>query len=127
LQRYNGTFTEIPATINPVANTATTTGISQFSDWTLVSSLVPTAAGVTISGRVILPDDIGLTKALVTLTNLQGESRAVLTRKFGSFLFADVTAGETYIISVSSRRFTFAPRVINVTEDITDLILEPTP
>jgi VCBS repeat-containing protein len=38
LHRYNGTFAQIPATVNPAANTATATGISQFSDWTLIAT-----------------------------------------------------------------------------------------
>ena len=82
----------------------------------------PTAASVSISGRVITPQEFGLTNALVTLTDSQGNSRTILTGKFGRFRFTDVASGETYIISVSSKRYTFAPQVITVNEDITDLI-----
>jgi hypothetical protein len=56
---------------------------------------------------------------------MQGESRTVLTGRTGRFRFADVTAGQTYIISVRSNRYTFAPQAITATEDVTDLILEP--
>ncbi|MGI8788787.1 MAG: DNA/RNA non-specific endonuclease [Pyrinomonadaceae bacterium] len=42
LQRYEGTFTQIPASINPSANTATAAGISEFSDWTLVATNITT-------------------------------------------------------------------------------------
>jgi len=81
----------------------------------------PTAAGVSISGRVIMPQELGLTNARVTLTDSQGNSRTILTRKLGNFRFADVAAGETYIISVTARRYTFASQVVTPIEDIADL------
>lgn len=85
----------------------------------------PTAASVSISGRVITPRNFGLTNASVTLTDSQGNARTIRTGKFGSFRFTDVAAGETYIISVSARRYTFAPQVITVNEDIEELIFYP--
>jgi predicted outer membrane repeat protein len=84
--------------------------------------LAPTASTVSISGRVITPQEFGLTNSLVTLTDMRGESRTILTGKFGSFRFIDVAAGETYILTVTSKRYIYAPQVINVTEDLTELI-----
>jgi hypothetical protein len=86
-----------------------------------VQMAAPTAAMVSISGRVIAPQELGLTNALVTLTDSQGESRTALTGKGGRFRFTNVTAGETYIISVSSKRYTYSPQVITVNEDLTEL------
>lgn len=83
--------------------------------------LAPTAASISISGRVITPQKFGLTNALITLTDTQGNSRTILTGKFGGFRFNDVTAGQTYILSVSSKRYTYAPQVINAMEDIEGL------
>ncbi len=79
----------------------------------------PTAATVSISGRVTTPQELGLTNAVMTLTDSNGESRSVRTGKFGNFRFTDVTVGETYILTVASRRYTFAPQVITVNEDLT--------
>jgi hypothetical protein len=87
-----------------------------------VGPLVPTAAGVSISGRVITPQELGLVNASVTLTDLRGESRTTLTRKFGSFYFANLTAGEIYVISIGSRRYTFMPQIVSPMEDLTGLI-----
>ena len=81
----------------------------------------PTAASVSISGRVITSQELGSTKALVTLTDSGGNSRTVLTGKGGSFRFTNVTAGETYILSVTSKRHTYMPQVITVNEDLTEL------
>jgi parallel beta-helix repeat protein len=85
----------------------------------------PTAASVSISGRVITSLELGLTSALVTLTDSQGNERTVLTGKLGSFRFANLAAGETYIISVSSRRYTYAPQIVTATEDFTGLVFVP--
>lgn len=87
--------------------------------------LSPTAASATVSGRVVLPFDIGLTGARVTLTDSRGNSRTVLSGKAGYFRFADVATGETYVVTVSARRYTFAPQVVNVTQDITELVFSP--
>jgi hypothetical protein len=68
----------------------------------------------------------GLNNALVTLTDTNGESRTVMTGKFGSFRFTDVLAGETYILTVTSKRYNYAPLVITANEDITELRFSPT-
>jgi hypothetical protein len=88
-------------------------------------SLAPTAAAISISGKVVTPQELGLTNAFVTLTDMQGNSRTVLTGKFGSFRFTNITAGETYILSVTSKRYTYAPQVITVNEDMTGLSFAP--
>lgn len=105
--------------VSATATNLMTGDTSEFSNARLVAP--PTAASVSISGRVILPQHFGLTNAFVTLTNSQGSSRTVLTGKFGSFRFTDVQAGETYILSVISKRYTYAPQMITVTGDIVGL------
>lgn len=85
----------------------------------------PTAANASVSGRVILPFGGGLTRARVTLTDSQGNSRSVFTGKFGRFNFDEVATGATYIVSVSARRYNFAPQVITVSEDISELTFTP--
>ena len=87
--------------------------------------VAPTAATVSISGRVVTPQEFGLTNARVTLTDSQGVSRTISTGKFGSFRFTDLTAGETYVLSASSRRYTYAPQVITPTEAVTGVIINP--
>jgi hypothetical protein len=98
---------------------------TSFSPFVIAEAVSPTASSVSISGRVITPQDLGLTNALVTLTDMQGNSRAVLTGRFGSFQFTNVTAGETYILSITSKRYTYSPQVITVTEDLTGLSFAP--
>lgn len=81
----------------------------------------PTAATVYISGRVLTPTGRGLSKARVTLLDSNGNSRTVLTGSFGYYRLDDVSVGETYIVGVVSKRFTFTTQVISVTDDIAGL------
>ncbi len=93
--------------------------------FTSLQLYVPTAAGVSVSGRVTTPEGNGLRGAVVTLTDEQGNSRSAVTAAFGYFRFEDVTAGENYLATVQSRRYTFAPRLIGLTDEITDLDFVP--
>jgi len=49
------------------------------------------------------------------------------TSSFGYYRFDDVLAGETYIVSVTSKRYSFAPQVVSVFEELTDLDFTPEP
>lgn len=94
--------------------------------WT--QPLAPSAAGVSISGRVLTPGaNAGLRGATVLLTPTHGPSRTTLSTSFGYYRFDDLTVGETYVISVASKRFSFSPRVLSVVDNVTelDLIAEP--
>lgn len=88
-------------------------------------TLAPTAAAVSVSGRVIMPKNAGLTNASVTITDTNGVSQTVRTGKSGNFHFADISAGETYILTVTAKRYSYAPQVISVTENITELNFFP--
>lgn len=83
--------------------------------------LAPTAAGVSVSGRVLTNDGRGLRNAIVTMTEPNGNNRSYRTGAFGYFVFEDVEVGQTYIFQVQSKRFTFAPQVVTVNEELTEL------
>ena len=87
----------------------------------ITPSLAPTAANVSVSGKVFTETGQGIANAKVTLTDENGESRTVYTSAFGYFEFEAVAAGQTYIFQVRSRRYRFAPQVVNVTEDIQEM------
>jgi hypothetical protein len=83
----------------------------------------PTAASVGISGRVLTANGQGIRNANVIITgNSLTEPLRVTTGAFGYYTFEGLTAGETYVITVESRRFTFqAPsRVVNLVDNLTD-------
>lgn len=77
----------------------------------------PTAASVSIGGRVFAGKSRGLSNALVYLTDSHGSIRIARTNSFGYYRFADIAAGQTVIISVVSKRLLFAPQIVSVSEE----------
>jgi hypothetical protein len=86
-----------------------------------IELLAPTAAGVELSGRVMTPDGRGLRNARVRLTGEDGATRTAITGSFGYYRFEDVATGETYVMSVASKRYSFDPRVVQVFDTLSDV------
>lgn len=80
-----------------------------------------TAAGVEVSGRVLTPDGRGLRNATVSMTDGSGTVRTATTSTFGYYRFDDVTVGESYVMSVASRRYRFNPRAVQILDNLTDV------
>jgi hypothetical protein len=80
----------------------------------------PTAANVTVGGRVLTADGRGIRNARVILTAPNGETRFAQTGVSGFYRFTDVAVGQTYILTVTSKRFVFAnpTRAVVVTDEI---------
>jgi len=91
------------------------------SPFVIAQVLAPTAANASISGRVLTAEGSGVRNAIVQLTDQQGNVRSVRTSSFGYYRFDDVPSGETYLLSVVSKRFQFAnpTRLISVVDDLT--------
>jgi len=98
-------------TITPTGGTAS----PKIVDVTLI--LTPGSTS-TISSRVTTPTGIGLRNAHVTLISSQGVSRSTTTSSFGVFSFSGVANGDTYTISISSKRYRFAPRITRILTDL---------
>ena len=108
-------------------NAAGTNGNSSPDEWMGVnnialSSSVISAAGAQVSGRVTTANGLGIKGAYVTIDDLAGASKTVMTSAFGYYSFSDVTVGSTYLVSIKSKRFTFLsnPRVVSVLADLAD-------
>lgn len=88
-----------------------------------VSLGAPTAANVTVAGRATTANGSGIYQARVALTDATGATRIVLTNSFGYYRFADVAAGETYIVAATHKRYQFTnpTRVLNVVEDLEEV------
>ena len=96
-----------------------TSGVSNFSDWA-IGNLAPTAAAVTISGRVFGAAG-SLRNADVTVTDADGNSRTVSSDLSGRYRFENVEAGQNYVFTVFSKRRRFAAQVVTVVEEMEDL------
>ncbi|MBS1793239.1 MAG: PD40 domain-containing protein [Acidobacteria bacterium] len=92
-----------------------------------ISLVTPTAAGVTVAGRVVSAAGGPPVRAKVVIADSRGNSRTAVANSFGSFRFTDVPSGETYVVTVVSKGGRFTPRVIGVTDSITDLVLNEDP
>ena len=99
--------------------TLCTQPLASLSPFTIVLT-APSASAVSVGGRVSAAGQ-GLRNAVVVLTDPQGVSHRALTSSFGYYRFDEVQAGETYVISVSSKRYQFATRVVGVSNDLTDV------
>ena len=116
-------------TVNAATNTFNAPGVSDFSQWS-AGTAVPTAANVEISGQVVTSSGEGVRNATVML--MGGELQAPIyaqTGTFGNYRFTDLPVGQTYVITVISKRYTFAnpSRVINLTDSVSDenFVAEP--
>jgi uncharacterized delta-60 repeat protein len=81
----------------------------------------PVSNTVIVAGRVSTPAGLGLRNAIVSLTDSAGERRTVTTSSFGLYSFTDIPSGGTFTVSVSSRRYRFAPRTIAAAGNLSDV------
>lgn len=92
--------------------------VTSFSPFVIAEFSQPTAALATVGGRIINDSGRGISRARVTLTNASGEARTVLTNSFGYYRFDEVSAGQTYILSVNHKLYNFTPQAVSVNEAI---------
>lgn len=87
------------------------------------NELIPSAANTSISGKVSTADGNGIRNVIVTLIAPNGEILTARTSSFGYFRFDEIAVGETYVISVASKRFTFKQptQILTVNEELTDI------
>ena len=89
--------------------------------WT--ASFAPTAAGVSIRGKIRTTNGAGIRNVRVTLTQIAtGEARSALSSAFGYYRFDDVMVGQIYLLTVNSKQFTFEPneRIVTLLDEIAD-------
>ena len=85
------------------------------------AQFAPTAAGASISGRVTTGVK-GIRNVQLTLTSaVSGEVLYARSGLFGAYRFENVPVGQSCILTVSARRFSFAPntRIIMLPEELT--------
>lgn len=94
------------------------------------ASLGPSAARVTLGGRIVSANGVGLAGVRVILEgNSLEEPRVAISSSFGYFSFDGVEAGEGYILQVENgrRRFRNQSRFIMLNDELTDVdfVAEP--
>jgi len=79
----------------------------------------PTIA--TVSGRVTTPSGLNLRNAVVALIDSQGVRRTATTSSFGLYSFGDTTTGQSYTLTVSSKRYRFSPQILQIDCNLTNV------
>ncbi|MEQ1764466.1 MAG: choice-of-anchor Q domain-containing protein [Pyrinomonadaceae bacterium] len=81
------------------------------------------AADATISGRVVTAQGRAISRATITVTDANGESKTVLSNTFGFFNVSELPTGQTYLVSVSARGYTFATPsyFVDLSDNVGDL------
>ena len=90
------------------------------SDIGSFEALAPTAASVSISGRVS-NGKRGVSRAVVHITDQNGNIRTARTNMFGYYRFDDVEVGQTLIVNVFHKRYQFNTQVVSPNETLTNL------
>ena len=84
----------------------------------------PTAASVSISGRVIIAqgkEATGINNATILVSSADGTSWIARSNAFGYFELTGIPAGDTYLITVTHKRYTFDTRTLNLQDDVKEL------
>lgn len=90
--------------------------------WT-PEDFAPTAATAVVGGFIKTYAGAGIRNVAVTITFPDGEIRRTTSGSFGFYSFNDIPTGETYVISVSARRYSFAPSALvkSILDDTRDI------
>jgi hypothetical protein len=83
--------------------------------------LAPTAANASVSGRVTTAGGRPIRNVTLVISGGSlGEPKYARTNSFGYYRFLDLEGGQTYVLSVAAKRYTFAnpTRVITLDDNI---------
>ncbi|HTH50296.1 MAG TPA: hypothetical protein VL501_00085, partial [Pyrinomonadaceae bacterium] len=90
-----------------------------------ISANAPTAAAVSVSGRVLNSAGLGVRGTPVNIVDPQGNSRAIMTNAFGYYKFDQVQSGENYVMWVTSKQYRYSPQVLEVKDELTGIDFYP--
>lgn len=107
----------------PVAGVASIGSGFAFQRGFWTRDLAPTASMSSIRGRIITADGHGIRSVVVRLRKTDGTFRTTLTASLGYYFFEEIEAGQAYVLTVTSKRFTFAEpsRIVNVGDAMVDV------
>ncbi len=122
----NGTFSLDGTIGQSIAETVPSSGdVFSLRSGFWIAQLAPTAGGASISGRVRVKgaSGKGIRNAQLTLTNAAGEVFTTRSGLFGTYRFDEIRVGQSYILTVSAKRFSFAEntRIIMLLDELTDI------
>jgi hypothetical protein len=85
------------------------------------SPLAPSAANVSVAGRVLDQAGYGVARATVTLAKPNGDIVTAITNAFGYFSFDGIEAGNSYFMSARAKRLHFDSQLIQVSDSVDNM------
>lgn len=123
-----GTFSLVGTAAQTATNNSSATPFAVRSGF-WQPNLGPTAASVSVSGRVTTAMGNGIRNVRVSLTDSLGVVRSSITGAFGYYRFDDIEVGQNVVLSIAAKRYTFAnpTRIVSVQEEVAylDFTAEP--
>ncbi len=107
IQKFDGSFSTPGGSVNTAANTATITGATGFSDWTLAQPNAPSALPARISGRIT--DNNGNALGGVTVHLSGSQSDRTITNANGNYQFDNLLTDRFYVVAPLLPNYTFNP------------------
>lgn len=106
-----------------IADTSSASPFTIKSGFFTAALINPTAATVTVGGRVTTSSGRGIRNVVISMSDSNGTLRIATSATFGYFTFTDVPAGDTYIFSLRAKRFRFSEitQVRTILEDVSDV------
>lgn len=95
---------------DPVANEVVNgdaLALTSTSNDTVITILGPTAASVSVSGRVVTAGGRPIANTVIFLSDDSGVKRRAITNGFGRYQFDGVESGRSYVISARHKTFQF--------------------
>lgn len=132
-----GTGTQFEGNILALASVTLTTGVRvnglvaaqtaavtmDTVDVSTCALLAPSSATVNVSGRVVSSTGRGIPGTTIRLMDNTSSVRFAVTSTFGYYTFADVEVGQSLLISVSNKRYTFAEpeRIVALLDEVSNI------
>lgn len=104
----------------PDGNAANGFAVSPLVSFTIFGQAT-SSTNVSISGQVFTSDGRGLRNAVVSIFDSAGVRLTATTSSFGFYSFETIRSGESYTMSVASKRYRFAAQVIDVSSNLTSM------
>lgn len=107
----------------PVVTVTTGSAGSNNHTFDIGFTSAPSAAPVRVEGRVLTASGAGIRNVMVYLTEADGTVHATVTSTFGYYRFTGISAGQSALIDVRSKRFTFSvpTRVVSLEDNLTGI------
>ena len=121
-----GTYTVVVTTFDNIPAEPTAGPLPYvFTGFTSVPFLSPTAAPASLGGRVMTSAGSGIRNIKVSVGGGDlSQPLVTLTSAFGYFRFDGLSSGQTYVVTIESKKYFISQpfRVVNLNSDVNDLI-----